>query len=553
MLQQETWRQRRAIGVRYQFAVFMTAVALTICACAAEGLVGGSEQRAGPELTAASVFQGIVTDPAPSSTAGIVMSPATEAEVVYVSLPRGLVPTATSATLMNYRTSGTVATAMVDGGFDPVAIGAQVADTIIITFQLLGGGMRQTWAVVPSARQPVAVRIDPPSGARDVRPDAGILIVFSEPVDPASLITSALTLRPEGTPVPGTIEVLPGTSWVARFTPAAQLTMDATYELIGTDQVRDLDGDALEAPARVSFTTAAVTDPPSAGRLAFSSWNGSDVLIYTINPDGSELTTVAPGMDPSFSPDGKRIAFWRYQSGSAGIYVANADGSGVATAIAEGYQPTWSPDGRRLAYGCGGICFINVDGTGRTRVTPSALASANSDPCIRDSDPTWSPNGSTIAFTHWPDARIPTSMCLSLGVAISFPFDFWTEVWLIEADGSNLRPLRDAAGSILTYAGWPSWSPDGKRLAFFSASSTDEHIDVADADGSAIVTVMRQNPPRWDYAVGSPDWSPDGRRILFSTTDGWGFADASRSGAADYVKSPPNVVPNTLSWSWSRR
>jgi TolB protein len=293
--------------------------------------------------------------------------------------------------------------------------------------------------------------------------------------------------------------------------------------------------------------------PPIAGQLAFSVWSGSANMIYRMNPDGSQLATVTQGTDPSYSPDGKQIAFWRSEGDSGGVYIANADGSGVRRVTAEGHQPAWSPDGRRLAYGCGGICLINVDGTGRTRLTPPAPVSQDRSVCIRDTDPTWSPDGSTIAFTRWPDDHIPISMCLSLDVARSFPFDFWTEVWFVDVDGSNLRPLRNADGLAVTYAGWPSWSPDGKRLAFFYGDGGEERIDVAHADGSGIVSVVRRGPLLSEKVLGSPDWSPDGTRIIFATFDGWGFADASGSGRAEMVTSPRGLTPNPLTWSWARR
>jgi TolB protein len=136
---------------------------------------------------------------------------------------------------------------------------------------------------------------------------------------------------------------------------------------------------------------------------------------------------------------------------------------------------------------------------------------------------------------------------------MSFPFDFWTEVWLVEADGSNLRPLKDGVGRTVTYAGWPTWSPDGRRLAFYYTNGSDERIAVASADTSGFVTIVQQKPPLWNSVLGSPDWSPDGSRVVFSTPGGWGFADASGSGQAELVKSPVGVTPNSLSWSWSRR
>lgn len=288
------------------------------------------------------------------------------------------------------------------------------------------------------------------------------------------------------------------------------------------------------------------------GRIAFSTWNGFATVIYTMDADGAHLTTVAEGYDPSFSPDGKKIAFWRYDATGGSIFIANADGSGPIGQVASGgHQPTWSPDGQRLAFGCGGICIVNVDGTGWTRLTPAAPVSQDRDVCIRDTDPAWSPDGSTIAFTRWPDERIPTSMCLSLGAALSFPFDFWTEVWLIGVDGSNPRPLRDDAGRVVTYAGWPSWSPDGGRLAFYYVNGQEERIDVANVNRSGFVTAVQRAPVVWDAVLGSPAWSPDGSQIIFGTKGGWGLAESSGSGRITVFSLPNGIVPNSLSWSWA--
>ena len=534
--------------LRHACFAALTAAGLGVGGCSGDSAISPGRRTDEP-FPPSATFLGLVTDPAPSSTAGLAATP--DAEVVYVSMPRGAMQTGVSVVVTNHRTKRSASAELLAGGFDPVPIGARVADTIVVTVRLTGGGTERTWATVPHTRRPEVVRIEPGLADHDVPLDASMLVVFSEPIDATSGIEPLIELKRDAELVPGTADLVGQRPWLVRFIPAAQLERDASYELIAPDVARDLDGDRLESPRRVTFKTA----DPGAGRLAFSSWTGSVSMVYTMRPDGSALALIAEGIDPSFSPDGQRIAFWRYEDGVGGIYVSNANGSDVRKVASEGHHPTWSPDGGKLAYGCGGICIINVDGTGLTRLTPPARTSKTPTVCVRDTDPAWSPDGSTIAFTRWPDKLIPTAMCVSLGIATSFPFDFWTEVWFVDVGGTNPRPLRDLDGTIVTYAGWPAWSPDGKYLAFYRAN-VFESIDVASADGSKIVTVMRRSPPQWDNVLGSPAWSPawspDGRRIVFGTPAGWGFADASGSGDADLVTSR-GFVPNSLSWAWSSR
>jgi TolB protein len=79
------------------------------------------------------------------------------------------------------------------------------------------------------------------------------------------------------------------------------------------------------------------------GRIAFD--NHDDV--WTIQADGTDLTrlTHSPGhdFDPSWSPDGARIAFRSERSGEPEIWVMSADGTGQRR-LAAGLSPAWSPD-----------------------------------------------------------------------------------------------------------------------------------------------------------------------------------------------------------------
>jgi Big-like domain-containing protein/WD40 repeat protein len=502
-------------------------------------------------------FPGIVSNPVAVSVLRTTLAGAiTDVEAVWVSLPSGRVPEIESAIIVNRRTGKSVAAVAFDGGFDPVPIGARVGDTLIVGMRTGSSSTHQSWAVVSGTKRPAVVRTEPSSKRRDVARSAHVLVVFSEPIDPASLTGATFTLSRNGERIIGDIASIPDRPWVARLTPRTPLAADASYELIVSEQVHDLSAETLESAVHVTFSTSAAMD--ASPRIAFSSWNGVAIGIYTMNPDGTGLTHLTDGNDPSFSPDGTRIAFWRYTglftpTRVPRVYVMNADGSDVTEVVSGGYQPTWSPDGQSLAYGCGGICVINVDRTGQRVITDPERPFYANDLCIRDTDPAWSPDGSTIAFTRWPDARIPVPNCLTLGLAISFPFDFWTEVWFVDANGSNLRALRDDGGNAVTYAGWPAWSPDGKHLAFYYAGVGEERVDVAGRDGVVLFTAVRQSPPYWENVLGSPDWSPDGTQILFSSRTLVGFADATGSGSVRTFTPPFSVLPYSLSWSWSRK
>ena len=95
---------------------------------------------------------------------------------------------------------------------------------------------------------------------------------------------------------------------------------------------------------------------PDGKRLAFGSSKDGDFEIYTMDPEGGNVTrlTHSPGLDmrPAWSPDGKRLAFISNRDGRYEAYVMQADGAGVQRLTNHPERddyPAWHPDGKRLA------------------------------------------------------------------------------------------------------------------------------------------------------------------------------------------------------------
>ena len=123
--------------------------------------------------------------------------------------------------------------------------------------------------------------------------------------------------------------------------------------------------------------------------LAFSCTKG----IYLIGSDGTGVRRISAGAWPTWSRDGKHIAF----EGGPGrtccsIYVMRSDGSAARRIVAHGSHPDWSEDGTRIAYNArDGIRFVTPEGVD---VTPGGRS------IEPRGTPAWSPDGTRLAISN---------------------------------------------------------------------------------------------------------------------------------------------------------
>ncbi len=200
----------------------------------------------------------------------------------------------------------------------------------------------------------------------------------------------------------------------------------------------------------------------------------------------SDITpTVARGENRA-GGGGGRIAFVSSINNNDEIFVANVDGSAltnITNNAAVDFAPTWSPDGTKIAFTSdrgGGeyrvIYIMNSDGNDIFQLT---------DPTRDSTDPSWSPDGRRIAFSR------------SLGE---------TGIYLIDIDGTNLTGLSVESDSE------PNWSPDGTKIVFSSFRDDNGEIYVMNSDGTNLRNLT--NDPSDDV---NPTWSPNGTQIIFAS------------------------------------
>lgn len=319
--------------------------------------------------------------------------------------------------------------------------------------------------------------------------------------EPAALAT----LRPTFTPRLPTATLTAMPTLTATPLPAAPTQTEAPpATAIEPGTATALPPTATPTPSAVPPTPAPTSRPEW---LAFETKRGAagDYEIFLIASDGSHLTNLtdswADDVAPVWSPDGRRIAFvslrdsltGKYALEKSSIYLLDFDPVAGAS-IGEPFRltdgqgndgwPTWSPDGRQVAFesdrsGNWEIWLINADGSGLVNLTRSPED---------ERYPAWSPDGKTMAFTSERSGN----------------YDLWLlDVAQTLQGPGNLSPRQlTTAPKRDRYA---MWSPDGDKIAFNSNRDGDQEIYLIGADGSDPTNVSRSPESIEGLADWSPD------------------------------------------------
>jgi Tol biopolymer transport system component len=273
----------------------------------------------------------------------------------------------------------------------------------------------------------------------------------------------------------------------------------------------------------LTVTSISIASLVPGARAAFPGENGlivyrHDADLFTMNGDGASKASVpntaaaAAPTEPVFSADGNRLAFVRNND----IWIIDASGSGARNLTNSpdflDSEPSWSPDGTEIAFASfrnsnWEIYVVRSSDGGEERQLTEDIDPSRRDP---STFPAWSPDGSTIAFfSDRPQAFGLYTMSADTGGSESF---------IVPTTAGNNSP---------------SWFPDGSKLAY----SNSTELWVTDPNGSSPTQLTTGARVAFGVSV-----SPDGSKIAFTSERDNNFeiyvADADGTDQVNITNSP---------------
>ena len=369
------------------------------------------------------------------------------------------------------------------GGGGRIYFSRLVTDTRVETWRMKGDG-----SGLERANQEIPALLNgrwSPDGQR---------LVFVKESEPAAFyLANADGSNESRLPfVPGNLDWSPdSTRFVYQFRTATGSSAIAVYDVAAATSV--VLADHATGNADPSFS-------PDGARVAFTSWRDANAEIYVMDADGSNVRRLTnhPAFDnyPVFSPDGTQIA---YQSNREDehveVYLQNLDGDAPARRLTRssgitGLAPkAWSADGTEL------LVFTNRNGRDQVAVIkvdahPVELVLEDSTADLRH--PRVSVDGTALLY----EARMA---------------DQSAELRLTDLQKRRTRRLfRTEPGHPPEIHLTPAWSPDNTLIAFAARVDGNSEIVTIRSDGTGFRILTKD--PRRDS---NPVFTADGREIIF--------------------------------------
>jgi eukaryotic-like serine/threonine-protein kinase len=322
-------------------------------------------------------------------------------------------------------------------------------------------------------------------------------------------------------------------------------------------------------------STSGHDEPTTRNTLPSALW------IANVDTGDKRLLCEHDAMQPSWSPNGDRIAFWFMPPSAGRSDIATISRSGgdievVTKAASTNWNPVWSPDGKFLYFASdrsGNMSFWRVaidEKSGKVQ----GEAETVSTPANFNRHLNFSANGRRMIYVQTDQQSNIQGLNFNANTEKVVGEPFWItrgdrhivrpelspdgtrfvmrvsrrtqdDIVVVSRDGTQWRDLTNDK----FFDRYPRWSPDGKKIVFTSDRGGRYEIWVLDADATNLRQLTFETPGDTSF----PIWSPDGTQILFRSNFVNTVLDVNKTWAEQDLRLLPMAPDNQrfVAWDWS--